>query len=119
MKEFDFGLALPAPLVKLLWPKTPDEVVSQDSWLGRDGRLRLMLAPDKLGSIILRGKSGAGKITFARLIAGAANMLFDPPSAVLDGFAELQKVFARAVEQRKLGRRTLLFVDEVHRLDKA
>ena len=108
MEEFNFGMAPPAPLAELLRPKTLDEVVGQDSLLGKDGRLRLMLAQGNLGSVILWGPPGTGKTTIARLLAGAADMVFEPVSAVFDGVAELRKIFVRAEERRTAGARTCL-----------
>jgi len=119
MDELDLEAAPAAPLAEILRPKTLDDVVGQRPLLGPQGRLRLMLAYGSLGSIIFWGPPGTGKTTIARLLADAADMAFEPISAVFDGVGELRKVFDRATQRRLQGRRTLLFVDEVHRFNKA
>ena len=91
MEEFDFSMAPSAPLAELLRPKTLDEVVGQESLLGEDGRLRLMLAHGNLGSVILWGPPGTGKTTIARLLAETADMFFEPVSAVLTGWLNCAK----------------------------
>ena len=120
--EFDSpsqpGLAAP-PLAELLRPKSLEDVVGQEVLLGPEGRLRRMLAAGDLASIIFWGPPGTGKTTIARLLAAEVGMALEPVSAVFDGVADLRKVFARAAERQAGGERTLLFVDEVHRFNKA
>ena len=108
-----------APLADRLRPRRLDEVVGQDHLTGPDGAIGRMVAAGKLASMILWGPPGTGKTTIARLLADAVGMRFVSISAVFSGVADLKKVFAEAREHRRVGRTTLLFVDEIHRFNRA
>lgn len=105
-----------APLAEQLRPQSLAEVVGQDHLTGADGALTRMIASGALSSLILWGPPGTGKTTIARLLAAATGMRFVAISAVFAGVADLKKLFADA---RAAGGRTLLFVDEIHRFNRA
>lgn len=107
------------PLADRLRPKSLSDVVGQDSVLGAEGPLGAMLAAGSLGSLILWGPPGVGKTTIARLLADATDRHFVQISAIFSGVTELRKVFDTAKLRLKSGRGTLLFVDEIHRFNKA
>jgi putative ATPase len=108
-----------APLADRLRPQHLDEVVGQEHLTGPDGAIARQVAAGKLASMILWGPPGTGKTTIARLLAHAVGMRFVAISAVFSGVADLKKVFADAREFAKLGKQTLLFVDEIHRFNRA
>jgi putative ATPase len=108
-----------APLADRLRPQLLGEVVGQEHLTGPEGAIGRMVAAGKLASMILWGPPGTGKTTIARLLADAVNMRFVAISAVFSGVADLKKVFAEAKEHARLGRQTLLFVDEIHRFNRA
>ncbi|MGC8794980.1 MAG: replication-associated recombination protein A, partial [Bryobacteraceae bacterium] len=107
------------PLADRMRPETLDEFVGQEHILGPGKPLRVQLERDQLGSIILWGPPGSGKTTLARIIARMTRSDFVPFSAVLSGIKEVKAVMAEAERNRRLGRRTLVFVDEIHRFNKA
>lgn len=114
-----FEADAPRPLADRLRPTTLEEVVGQDHLIGPEGNLRRMLANGRLTSMILWGGPGCGKTTLARLIAEGSGLVFEPLSAVFSGVADLRKVFDRAQSRRQGGQGTLLFVDEIHRFNRA
>ncbi|WP_425099979.1 replication-associated recombination protein A [Tropicibacter sp. S64] len=109
----------PRPLADRLRPKTLGEVIGQAQVLGAEAPLGVMLEAGTLGSIIFWGPPGVGKTTIARLLADATDLHFVQISAIFTGVPELRKVFEAAKLRRKTGQGTLLFVDEIHRFNKA
>jgi putative ATPase len=108
-----------APLAERLRPANLGEVVGQDHLTGAEGAIGRMVAAGKLSSIILWGPPGTGKTTIARLLADAVGLRYIAISAVFSGVADLKKVFAEAEAMAQIGRKTLLFVDEIHRFNRA
>lgn len=109
----------PRPLADKLRPQKLAEVVGQDQLLGPDGALTRMLGTRSLGSLVFWGPPGTGKTTVARLLAQETDLHFEQISAIFTGVADLKKVFEQARARRESGQGTLLFVDEIHRFNRA
>ena len=114
-----FESQAPRPLADRLRPSTLEEVVGQAHLLAEDAPLGRMLASGRMVSLLLWGPPGTGKTTIARLLAEHTNLHFEPLSAVFSGVADLRKVFEASKNRREAGRGTLLFVDEIHRFNRA
>jgi putative ATPase len=109
-----------APLAELLRPRTLDEIVGQDHLVGPEGPLRRFVESRQLTSMILWGPAGTGKTTLARILANAADYVMEPLSAVSSGVKDVREAITRARERLgQHGQRTVLFIDEVHRFNKA
>ncbi len=112
--------SLPVPLADRLRPRSLDDLVGQEAVVGSQGFLRRAIAEDRVPSLIFWGPPGSGKTTLARLIAAASQAHFAPFSAVTSGIGEIRRVLTEAERAwREEGRRTLLFVDEIHRFNRA
>ncbi len=114
-----FEAQAPRPLADRLRPTSLADVLGQDHLLGPDGPVGRMLAENKLASMILWGPPGSGKTTIARLLADVTALHFEPLSAVFSGVADLRRIFEQARGHRSAGQGTLLFVDEIHRFNRA
>ncbi|GGF74238.1 ATPase AAA [Terasakiella brassicae] len=110
----------PRPLADRLRPQTLEDVIGQDHLLSEDGPLgRMVRSGGRLTSMILWGPPGCGKTTVARLLADKTDLYFEPLSAIFSGVADLKKVFKDAKSRHQAGQGTLLFIDEIHRFNRA
>ena len=107
------------PLADRLRPKSISQIVGQDHLLGATAPIGRMLSQNRVPSMILWGPPGCGKTTLARLLSDNINAEFEQLSAVFSGVTDLRKVFERANRRKEIGQRTLLFIDEIHRFNKA
>ncbi|MGL6196079.1 MAG: replication-associated recombination protein A [Thermoguttaceae bacterium] len=108
------------PLAARMRPQTLDEFVGQEKFLGEGRLLRRLLKADRLGSVIFHGPPGTGKTTLAKILAGATRSTFRQLSAVSDGVKQLREILAEAMNRLSTdGQKTLLFIDEIHRFNKA
>ncbi|MFI4948072.1 MAG: replication-associated recombination protein A [Alphaproteobacteria bacterium] len=114
-----FQSQAPRPLADRLRPTRLGDILGQDHLLGPEGPIGRMVASGQLASMILWGPPGVGKTTIARLLADGTDLAFEPLSAVFSGVADLRKVFETAKKRREMGHGTLLFVDEIHRFNRA
>ena len=114
-----FASQAPHPLADRLRPQRLEDIVGQDHLLAPEAPIGRMMASRRLSSMILWGPPGCGKTTLARLLAQGTDFAFEPLSAVFSGVADLRKVFEAAKKRREMGQGTLLFVDEIHRFNRA
>src|SRR5919197_6303536 len=113
-------IAETAPLALRLRPRTLEQFIGQEQVLGEHSALRLAIAEDRIGSMILYGPPGRGETTLARIVAETTGAAFDELSAVSASVADVREVIARARERLGAnGQRTILFLDEIHRFNKA